>query len=84
MDEIRDKHQRYVAEEGGDKNNIHALIWYIYVIEKEYLIKRYFLVSFSHLKGVNIDWTCVKDHIIDDKYQCEAIGLHGFDYKLFE
>ena len=29
-------------------------------------------------------WTCVKDHIIDEKEEYKYIGLSGFDYKLFE
>ena len=41
-------------------------------------------MSFTHQKGGNIVWTCVKDHIIDEKQQYTTIGLHGFDYKLFE
>ena len=26
----------------------------------------------------------MNDHIIDEKEQYEAIGIHGFDYRLFE
>ena len=29
-------------------------------------------------------WTCVKDHIIDEKEDHKDIRLRGFDYKLFE
>ena len=41
-------------------------------------------MSVPHPKEGNIFWTCVKDHIINEKDQYEAIGLRGFDYKLFE
>ena len=41
-------------------------------------------MSVLHPKGGEIVWTCVKDHIIDDKDQYKAIGLRGFDYKIFE
>ena len=41
-------------------------------------------MSIPHPKGGNIVWTRVKDHIIEGKQQYEAIGLCGFDYKLFE
>ena len=44
----------------------------------------YFLVSIPHPKGGNIIWTCVKYNITKEKDQCKAIGLRGFDYKLFE
>ena len=40
-------------------------------------------MSVPHTKGGNIFWTCVKDHAIDEKDQYEAIGIRGFDYKLF-
>ena len=41
-------------------------------------------MSIPHLKGGNIVWNFVKDHIIEENEQYEAIGLRGFDYKLFE
>ena len=41
-------------------------------------------MSVPHPKGGNIVCTSVKDHIIVHKDQSEAIGIHGFDYKLFE
>ena len=41
-------------------------------------------MSVSHPKGGSIVWTCVKDHIIDEKEDYKDIGLRGFDYKLFE
>ena len=41
-------------------------------------------MSFPHPKGGTIFWTCVKDHIIDEKEDNKYIGLRGFDYKLFE
>ena len=41
-------------------------------------------MSVPHPKGGLIVWTCVKDHIIDEKEDYKDIGLCGFDYKLFE
>ena len=41
-------------------------------------------MSVPHPKGGAIVWTCVKDHIIDEKEDYKYIGLRGFDYKLFE
>ena len=84
MYEIRLYDWRYVAQEGDDKKEIHALRWDIYVKEKEELIKRYFSVFFPDPKGRNIVWNCVKDHITEGKDQYRAIGLHGFDYTLSE
>ena len=41
-------------------------------------------MSVPHLKGGAIVWTCVNDHIIDEKKDYKDIGLHEFNYKLFE
>ena len=48
------------------------------------MINTEFLVSVPHPKSGESFWTCVKDHIIDEKEDYTHIGLHGFDYKLFE
>ena len=83
MDAIREEHRRDVVGEGDDKNKIHALRLEVYVKKKDYLIKREFSVSVPHPKGGDIVWTCVKDHIIDEKEDYKSIGLRGFDYTLF-
>ena len=41
-------------------------------------------MSVPHPKGGGIVCNCVMDNIIDEKEQYEAIGLCGFDYKLFK
>ena len=84
FDEIWENHWRDLAEENDNKNKIHALIWNVYVKEKEELIKRAFLVSVPHTKWGTIVLTCVKDHVIDKKEDYKEIGLRGFDYSLFE
>ena len=84
MDELRDKHFRDVSVEGKYKKNIYALGWEVCVKEKNEFIEKQFLVSVPHLKGGNIVCTCVKDHIVGEKEQYKAIGLGGFDYKLFK
>ena len=84
IEDIMKKNWRDVANYGENKINIHALRWYIYTIQKEEFIKKEFLVSVTHTKGGGIVWTCVKDNIIEEKEQYDAIGLRGFDYKLFE
>ena len=63
---------------------MHALRWDVYVKDKGELIKREFPVSVSHPKGGGIVWTCANNHIINEKGKYEAIGIRGFDYKLFE
>ena len=41
-------------------------------------------MSVPHTKGGFIVCTCVKDNVIEDKEQYKAIGVRGFDYKLFK
>ena len=41
-------------------------------------------MSVPNPKGRRFFWTCVKDHIINEKEDCKTIELRGFDYKLFE
>ena len=84
FDKIREDHWRDLAEENNDKKKIHVLIWCVYVKEKEELITRSFSVSVPHPKGGKIVWTCVKDHVIEEKEDYKEIGLCGFDYSLFE
>ena len=84
FDEIREDHQRDLAEESNDKKKIHALRWCVYVKEKEEIITRSFSVSVPHPKGGKIVWTCVKDHVIEEKEDYKEIRLRGFDYSLFE
>ena len=84
LDEIREEHWKDVSEEVEYKKKIHYLRWKVYVKLKEELIKREFSVSVPHTKGGEIVWTCVKNHIIDEKEDYKDIGLCGFDYKLFE
>ena len=84
LDEIREQHWRDVAEEGDYKKKIHSLRWDFYVKQKEELINREFWVSVPHMKGGAIFWTCVKENIIDEQGDYKYIGIHGFDFKLFE
>ena len=37
-----------------------------------------------HPKGGKIVWTCVKDHVIEEKEDYKEIGLHGLDCILCE
>ena len=41
-------------------------------------------MSVPHPEGGNIIWNCVKDNTIKENEEYESIGLHGFDYKIFE
>ena len=41
-------------------------------------------MAVPHPKGSNIVWNCVKDNITEEKEDYKAIGICGFDNKLFE
>ena len=41
-------------------------------------------MSVPHPKGGNIVWNYVKDNIIEEREESEAIGICVFDYKLVE
>ena len=84
LDEIREKHWRYVDEKSNNTKKINALWWELYVKWNQKLMKRNVSVSVPHPKGGGIVWTYVKDHIIDEKEDYKDIGLRGFYYKLFE
>ena len=84
FDIIWEDNWRDLTEENNDKKKIHALRWNVYVKEKEELITRAFLVSVPHTKEGEIVGTFVKYHVIDEKEDYKEIGLHGFDYSLFD
>ena len=84
MADSMEEHWSGVDDNGEYKSKFNSLRWYINTKEKEYLIKREFLVTFLHPKGGGTVWTCVKYNIIEEKEDYEAIGLCGIDYKLFE
>ena len=84
FDKIWEDHWRDLAEESNNKKKIHALRWCVYVNEKEEIITRSFSVSVPHPKGGKIAWTCVKDHVIEEKEEYKEIGICGFNYSLFE
>ena len=83
MEDIGEKLWRYVVNYGQDSGKIRALSWDVYAREKYEFINRKFSVSVTHPKGGNIGWTCVKDNITERKEDYKAIGIRGFDYKLF-
>ena len=81
MEDSREDHWRDFSEDGEDNSNICSLSWDVYKKKNQQIRKRSFLVSTPHPEGGGIVWTCVKDDIIKEKGDYEAIGLRGFDYK---
>ena len=84
MEDSREEHWRYVAEDGEDNSKIHSLGWDVYTKQKGKLIKKCVLVYVPHQRGGDIVWTCVKDDIIKENEDYKSIELRGFDYNCFE
>ena len=42
------------------------------------------MVALHHRGRSGVICTCVKDDVVGVKEEFKSIGLHGFDYKLFE
>ena len=59
-------------------------MWDVYTRENGDLTKRNCLVSILHPKGEEMVCNCVKDNIMEEKEDYEAIRLRGFGYKLFD
>ena len=41
-------------------------------------------MSVPHPKGGDIVWTCVNNHIINEKERKKSIGICGFNFKLLK
>ena len=53
--------------------------------KEEFINKGVFSGSSSYQRGGGgVIFNCVKDDVIGGKEDKKSIGLHGFDYKLFE
>ena len=84
MSDSREDCWRYAYDDDEDIINIHALRWYVYQKKNYQLINREFLVTVPYLKGGNTICNCVKDIIIKENEYYKAIGIRGFDCKIFE
>ena len=52
--------------------------------KEEFMNKGVSVVILYPKGGGGVIYTCVKDDVVREKEQYKSIGLHGFDYKLFE
>ena len=84
-------HWRMVYEENyqgvDDKNKkalIHAMRWYVYVNEKEKLIKGGYLVVFVGYDRRKVIWEVVDNHVIEEENDNDEIGLQGFNFNFFD
>ena len=82
IDDARECHWRMVFEdnEGGVENKkalLHAKIWYLYVNEKEQLVKGKYLVEVIGHDKKNVIYGVVDDHVVEEPSDHEDIGLRG-------
>ena len=63
---------------------LHAKRWYVYVNEKEKLVKGGYLVEVVGHDKKKVIWKVVDDHVVEDPHHHEDIGLLGFDFKIFD
>ena len=89
LDDEREHHWRMVFEDndGGvddTKVLLHAKRWYIYVNEKEKLVKGGYLVEFFGPDKKKFNWEVVDDHVVEEPTDHEEIGLQGFYFNGFD
>ena len=63
---------------------LHAKRWYVYVNEKENLVKGGYSVEFVGHDGKKVLWEEVDDHVIEYPTNHDKIGIQGFDFDLFD
>ena len=63
---------------------IHYKRWYVYVDEKEKLIKVRYLVEVVGSGGKKVIWEVIDDHVIEEVNDNDEIGLQGFAFNLFD
>ena len=62
------------------KELLHAKIWYLYVNEKENIVKGGYLVEFVGHDGKKVLWEVAKYHVVEDTTDHDEIRLRGFDF----
>ena len=89
IDDRRERHLRNIFEdnEGGvdDKKALqHAKRWYLYVNEKEQLVKGKYSVEVVGHNKKKLFWEVVDDHMVEEPSDHEDIGLRGIDFNIFD
>ena len=55
----------------------------MYVNEKENLVKGNYLAEVVSHDKKKVLWGVVDDHVVEEPSEHEDIGLHGFDFNIF-
>ena len=62
---------------------LHAKRWYLYVNEKENIVKGGYSVEVVGHDKKKVIWEVVEDHVVQDPSDHEEIGLREFDFNIF-
>ena len=89
IDNDRERHWRMVFDEneGGvdyAKALLHAKRWYLYVNEKEQLVKGGYSVEVFRHDKKKVLWEVFDDNVLEEPSDHEDIGLRGYDFNIFD
>ena len=63
---------------------LHEMIWDVYNLYKEELVKGGYLVEVADKDDNKVIWWVVKDHVVEEGVEHEELGLRGFYFDLFD
>ena len=63
---------------------LHAKRWYLYLYEKDKLVKGKYLVKVLGHDKKKVLWEVVGDHVVEEPCDHEDIELKGFSFNIFD
>ena len=67
-----------------EKALLHAKRWYLYINEKESIVKGKYSVEVVGHDNKNVLWEVVGDHVVEEPSDHKDTGLRGFDFNIFD
>ena len=85
IDDERERHRKMVFEEndGGvddRKALLHDKRWYVYMNQKENIIKGGYLVEVLGHDENKVIWEVVENYVVEEATDHDEIGLQGFNF----
>ena len=68
----------------GVKDLLHDNNWDVYNSEKKALVNSGSLVEVADKEGKKLIWEVVNDHVVEEAFEHEELGLQVFDCILFD
>ena len=89
LDDDRECHWRMFFEDNnvrmeGKKALHHAKRWDVYNLEKEKLIKDGYSIEVTDKDRKKVIWEVVDDHVVEEGFEHEEIGISDFNFNLFD